>query len=143
MAELLRADTPDDRRTLAAALEPHGLPTDDLLAEDISVFRLVVDSANAGYGGLESHGTDALLRSVVVLPQHKGMGRTLVALLEQEAAARGMAEIHLLTTTAAGFFRKLRYREAERDSAPLEIRQSREFASLCPGSAVYLRKRLG
>ena len=143
MAELLPADAPGDRRTLAATLEPHGLPTGDLLAKDISVFRLVVDGANAGYGGLESHGSDALLRSVVVLPQHNGMGRTLVGLLEQEAAARGMAEIHLLTTTAAGFFRKLGYREAERNSAPLAIRQSREFASLCPGSAVYLRKRLG
>ena len=143
MAELLPADAPEDRRTLAAALEPYDLPTEDLLAEDISVFRLVVDGSDAGYGGLESHGTDALLRSVVVLPQHKGMGRTLVALLEQEATAREITEIHLLTTTAAGFFSKLGYSEAERDSAPAEIRQSREFASLCPGSAAYLRKRLG
>jgi hypothetical protein len=37
----------------------------------------------------------------------------------------------------------LGYQRADRDAAPAAIRSTSEFTSLCPASAVFLRKRLG
>ena len=59
-----------------------------------------------------------------------------------EARRDGAARLHLLTTTAGDFFRKLGYRDCPRDEAPERVASSREFAALCPASADYLVKRL-
>ena len=62
-----------------------------------------------GFGGLEIHGADALLRSVVTLPQLRriGMGTAIVSALEVEARARQCRAIYLLTASEAKFFGRL------------------------------------
>lgn len=59
-----------------------------------------------GIGGLERHGSDGLLRSVVVEKSARGddIGAARCEALETEACARGVEGPYLLTTTAAGFF---------------------------------------
>ena len=46
--------------------------------------------------------------------------------------------LYLLTTTAAGYFAALGFRELARDEAPEEIRASREFAEACPKTPVFM-----
>jgi len=58
------------------------------------------------------------------------------------ARQAGAARLHLLTTTAAAFFRSAGYQDADRGDAPPSIRASREFSSLCPASASYMVKDL-
>ena len=58
------------------------------------------------------------------------------------AQSRGVQELCLLTTTAEHFFERLGYQRAEREAAPASIRGTSEFTTLCPASAVFMRKRL-
>ena len=97
-----------------------------------------------GFGGLEIHGSDALLRSLVILPPLRdiGMGRAIVAVLETEAAARQCRTVYLLTTTQADFFARLGYAPCGRAEVPEAIRASRQFAALCPADAAVMVKRM-
>ena len=66
----------------------------------------------------------------------------MLLLLEGEARRTGVDRLHLLTNTAAPFFRTNGYRSADRSSAPVTIAASREFTALCPALATYLVKAL-
>ena len=98
----------------------------------------------AGYVGLEGEGQDLLLRSLVVLADLKaqGIGSRILTAVEAMASDLGSERLHLLTTTAELFFARRAFVSAERASAPLAIRQTREFADVCPASAAYLIKDL-
>jgi amino-acid N-acetyltransferase len=50
--------------------------------------------------------------------------------------------IYLLTTTAEEFFARRGYRRTERSSAPVAIRNTREFAGICPVSSAFMNKLL-
>ena len=129
--------------SMAHFLAAAGLPTSDL-AEPGRAFYRYDAGAIVGYGGLESLGADRLLRSLVVLHdlRGRGLGKRIVAALECEASALGAHRLHLLTTTAAPFFRACGFVDADRATAPASIAASTEFASLCPASAAYLVKSL-
>ncbi len=101
-------------------------------------------TAPTGIVGLEFHGPNALLRSLVVSPTARGagLGAALVETAEDYARAHGAQSIFLLTTTAEEFFRKRGYGLAERKDAPPEIRATSEFAHLCPASSAFMMKRL-
>ena len=66
----------------------------------------------------------------------------MLAAAETAAGDLGAAHLHLLTTTAERFFTRHGFVVADRASAPPAIRQTREFADLCPASAAYLTKDL-
>jgi extradiol dioxygenase family protein/N-acetylglutamate synthase-like GNAT family acetyltransferase len=122
------------------------LPTADITAEKMATFfSCEADGEIAGLVGLEVHGTVALLRSLVVRPRFRshGLGAMLLAYAELAASMQSVARLYLLTTTATGFFLRRGYRPALRDDAPEAIRNTAEFAGLCPGSATFMVKRLG
>ncbi|PSJ40614.1 arsenic resistance N-acetyltransferase ArsN2 [Allosphingosinicella deserti] len=127
---------------LRRALERAGLPTDDLEAPGRAFFRLADGLGPIGYVGLEQAGEDALLRSLVVVHGRRasGHGARLVAEVERVARSDGTMRLHLLTTDAAPFFRRLGYRDAPRAEAPPAIAATAQFTSLCPSSATYLIK---
>ncbi|MEN2787047.1 arsenic resistance N-acetyltransferase ArsN2 [Sphingomonas qilianensis] len=129
---------------MAQALAAAGLPTADLLHPGRIFYRFDDGAAAAGYAGLEGDGADRLLRSLVVLHDRRGagLGRRIIAAVEREALTLGVRRLHLLTTTAAPFFRACRYVEADRASAPAAIAGSTEFTALCPASASYFVKTL-
>ncbi|WP_369684040.1 GNAT family N-acetyltransferase [Pseudomonas gingeri] len=95
------------------------------------------DGETVGWGGFETHGTDRLLRSMVVEPAYRsnGVGAEVLRVIEAIAAEQGIARFHLLTTTASGFFEQQGYAVNQRDSAPPLISQTEQFRGLCPGSA--------
>ena len=85
-----------------------------------------------------------LLRSLLVAAPCRGagLGRRLVAALEASASERKVRELWLLTIDAEHFFARLAYNATARAAAPAAIQASAEFASLCPASAVLMRKSL-
>ncbi|MFK3890991.1 arsenic resistance N-acetyltransferase ArsN2 [Sphingomonas sp. NPDC079357] len=143
MGLTITALEPDDLTELARLLDAANLPSADLVDPGRLFFRFEADSL-VGYGGLEGEGDDRLLRSIVILADRRrhGLGRTLVTTLERQAHTLGVRRLHLLTTTAAPFFRTLGYADADRGAAPPAVAGSREFAALCPASAAYLMKAL-
>lgn len=129
---------------LRSALATAGLPVADLAESGRTFYRFDDDSDVAGYAGIEGEGADCLLRSLVV-PQRRrsaGTGTAILGAIERYARVAGVARLHLLTTTAAGFLRARGYAPADRAAAPAAIAASREFTTLCPASAAYLTKTL-
>jgi N-acetylglutamate synthase-like GNAT family acetyltransferase len=128
-----------------ALLAAGNLPAADLDAgTPVELFALGQEGAPTGLAGLELLGRCGLLRSLVVAPgaREGGLGRRLVAHVERRALGAGLAELWLLTTTAADYFARLGYERMARDAAPAVVARSGQFASLCPASAVLMRKRL-
>lgn len=66
----------------------------------------------------------------------------LVGEAERRARAAGVGVLYLLTTTAAGFFERLGYRQTDRAAAPREIAATRQFSGLCPASSAFMVKSL-
>jgi amino-acid N-acetyltransferase len=141
----IRRGRPNDLATVRALLQGAGLPTDDLTwALRLQLWVLEAESLLAGVIGLERFGAGGLLRSLVVAPeyQRRGLGHELVAQLELDARAEGVEQLVLLTQTAQAFFRELGYSVIDRRYVPDELKQSEEFRSLCPATAVCMTKAL-
>jgi len=128
-----------------ALLGSAGLPTEDLTPAHCDNF-FFAGPANAPTGlvGLELFGDVALLRSLVVGAGHRGAGTgaALLEFAEDQARARGVRTIYLLTTTAEDFFARRRYARVARDSAPAAIRSTREFSGMCPASSAFMSREL-
>ncbi|MDQ2104585.1 arsenic resistance N-acetyltransferase ArsN2 [Azospirillum isscasi] len=136
--------TDGDLPPLAGLLAANGLPTGDLTMPGRRFWRVEDEDGLLGYGGLEVHGPDGLLRSVVVPPDRRGSGagRAVTAAVSEEARGLGVERLWLLTTTAADVFERLGFQRTDRASAPPGIAASAQFAGLCPGSAVCMRRDL-
>ena len=135
-----------ERDGLKAALVKAGLPADDVGDARVLFWRFeTVEDIPVGFGGLEIHGSDALLRSLVTLPPLRqiGMGAAMVATLETEARARNCQAIYLLTASDAKFFGRLGYGPCARSDVPEAVRGSRQFAELCAPTAAAMVKRIG
>lgn len=134
-----------ERDGVGAALLGAGLPTEDIGDPNVLLWRFeTFEDVPAGFGGLEIHGADALLRSVVTLPplREVGIGAAIVAALEAEAQASNCRTIYLLTTSEAEFFGRLGYAPCARSNVPDAIRASQQFAALCPPTATVMMKKV-
>lgn len=134
-----------DLAVVLALLEGAGLPTVDLpSAADLHLWVFESKGSVFGVIGMERFGACALLRSLVVSPgcQRRGFGHALVARLEREAQTEGVEQLVLLTEAAERFFHAIGYKVIDRSCAPEGIKQSAEFRSLCPASAVCMTKSL-
>jgi N-acetylglutamate synthase-like GNAT family acetyltransferase len=134
-----------DLPAVATLLKDSGLPTADLAsAREFQSWLLEEEGSILGVIGLERFGHEALLRSLAVAPERRkrGLGHELVARLEQEARADGIAHLVLLTETAQAFFRRLGYAVTDRSQVSEAIKQSAEFRLLCPVSAICMSKAL-
>lgn len=133
-----------DRDRLAALLDAAGLPSDAVRADDGQFYVGRLDGDVVCGGGLERHGQTALVRSVVVAADHRGrgFGRAVCDELEAAAERAGATTACLLTTTAAAYFRRRGYQPVAREDAPRGVRQTRQFADVCPSTATYMQKEL-
>jgi amino-acid N-acetyltransferase len=137
----------DEIDVMAGLLGGEGLAAEDIHEPGRRFFAFHDAAAEAvvGYGGLEAigDGSSVLLRSVVVKPPYRraGCGRAIAAWLIGEAKRRGARDIYLLTIAASGFFAKLGFEAVDRASVPAAVAASREFSTLCPASAVVMRRR--
>jgi amino-acid N-acetyltransferase len=136
----IREAIPSDYHGLVALVRAAGLPLDGL---DHALGTAVVardGTELVGCAALEIYGDAALLRSVAVADQRRGEGigqRVSQAVLDL-ARRRGARRIYLLTQTAEGFFPRFGFRRVTRDSVDPAVRQSIEFRSACPDTAVVM-----
>ncbi len=132
-------------RSALSLLESAALPVSDLTDAHLEHFFLCgPESAPTGLVGLEICDSDALLRSLVVAPESRsgGIGSALVQHAEAHARTLGARAVFLLTTTAEEFFSRRGYERVPRESAPASIRNTREFAELCPSTSTFMVKKL-
>ena len=132
-----------ERAAMGEALRLAGLPADDLDDERVRAFAFADrDGALVGYGGLEIHGDDALMRSIVVEPsrRRRGAGQAIVERLLAEAAALGPERAYLLTTNARAYFERLGFAAIARADAPPAILATRQAVGLCPASAALMAR---
>jgi amino-acid N-acetyltransferase len=141
----VRRSRPTDWSEARQLLSSAELPVEDLQPGMLENF-LIAESAGAIVGliGLQVYETIGLLRSLVVTvsARRSGLGGELVGALEFAAQAAGITELWLLTIDAEKFFERQGFDIVTRDEAPDSIRQSEEFADLCPGSAYLMMKKL-
>lgn len=132
-------------KTAKGLLEAADLPASDLSEAHLEhFFTAGPKTAPAGLVGLDLCGPHALLRSLVVIPglRSAGIGSALVEHAESYARARGTRSIYLLTTTAETFFNRRGYERTTRASAPAAIRNTHEFADICPATSAFMVKQL-
>jgi amino-acid N-acetyltransferase len=139
----IRAVRPDDLAEVRRLLREGDLPTDGVEDQFGAGYAVATDEGSiVGAAAVERHGRFGLLRSVVVTPgmRNRGVAELLVRDRLGWAGTEGLEAVYLLTTTADRYFAKLGFERVERDSLPIEIRESREFASTCPSTAVAMRR---
>jgi N-acetylglutamate synthase-like GNAT family acetyltransferase len=143
VAKVIRADA-QDLIPIRALLERSGLPTSDLDSARPDFVVIRENGQVIATGALQRFVSSALLRSVVVAPDHRkrGLGQAVVGELERMARTADIDQLILLTQTAAEFFAHRGYRVIERSSAPQDMQESGEFRSLCPSSATCMAKSL-
>lgn len=146
MATEIQQAVSNDWQSIRSHLEAAGLPVEDLDASSMNRFFIARSTERRFLGavGMEQFGSDGLLRSLVVADHARGLGlgRELVARLEQYAVGAGITALWLLTIDADNFFRCLGFRSTHRDAVPDAVRATREFSELCPASAFLMRKIL-
>jgi prepilin-type N-terminal cleavage/methylation domain-containing protein len=111
------------------------------LAEHAGTLLVAVEGPRViGSAALELYGGAALLRSVAVDQgrRSEGLGRRLALAALDQARARGVGEVYLLTETAADFFERLGFHRISRDDAAPAVGASVEFRSACPASATCM-----
>ncbi len=136
---------PDDLAGIVGLLADADLYHDDLTPGHMRHFLTIREGDDLiGAVGLEVFGSDALLRSLVVAPGHRGegLGVQLVEGIETHAHECAVTSLYLLTTTADRFFDLLGYERIDRASVPESIGATTEFVSFCPDSAVCMAKML-
>ncbi|HYD60267.1 MAG TPA: arsenic resistance N-acetyltransferase ArsN2 [Noviherbaspirillum sp.] len=141
----IRAPRADDLPALKALLDSGGLPTSDLMEAHLENFIILAQAGRiAGSIGMERFGEDALLRSLAVdtMMRGEGYGSRLLELMEARASEDGVRRLYLLTTSADNFFEHQGYERIERASVPESIRNTKQFAGICPASATCLFKAL-
>jgi amino-acid N-acetyltransferase len=141
----IRAATASDRDGIRSLLTASSLPTADLdSAPDLGFWVAEEFGQLIATIGLERYGASGLLRSLVVSASRRrsGLGRELVATVECAALKADIELLVLLTETAERFFMSLGYATVDRGYLPDDIKESAEFRSLCPGSAVCMTKSL-
>lgn len=138
-------EVPGGDPDLAAALVAAGLRDDDLREAGRQFFRFTDDGRLIGFVGWETGTeTEVLLRSLVVVPAQrgKGWGRAMAEWALTRLAELGFTDAYMLTTSIEALALRLGFNRLERASAPAWVRQTRQFATLCPASAVLLHRSL-
>ena len=140
----LRAATTRERDDIRLLVQQSGLPVADLDTSAIEFLVAIADGALVGTVGVERHGDIGLLRSLSVAPAQRGsgLGSLLVGALDTHAAAFGVYELVLLTTSARDFFARRGYLAIAREDAPAPVQASAEFRSLCPASSTCMLRAL-
>ena len=140
---LITAVTQNSFSEAVAFLKQNNLPTEDI-SELTKLFCIIDNDKVIATTGVEFYKNICLLRSFAVDKEYrsKSIGKQLVNFIEDFARQNGMQEMVLLTTTASDYFAKRNYQTIDRENIPEEIRNSSEFKSTCPSSAIVMKKIL-
>ncbi len=134
---------PHDLPEALALLGRSQLPEQDVAERWGHYFVVREDDARVvGVGGLEVHGEYGLLRSVAVDADYRGQGiaGALVGAALERARVLGLLAVYLLTTSARDYFARHGFAACPREDAPPAVRESWEFRSGCPQTAVLMKR---
>ena len=140
----IRAATADDLAGVEALLVASGLPVAGV-AESLGSFLVAEhDGAIVGVVGVEQCCGYGLLRSTAVDAswRSRGLGRQLVERAIAGAESQGLQALYLLTTTAERYFPSFGFAVTTREQVPDVVRDTVEFRSACPASAVVMVRPL-
>jgi len=131
----------EDLRIIRQLLSKAELPVSDI--EDGKIDFIIASNENdelIGCIGLERFGKNGLLRSFAVDEtwRNKKIGHVLFNELLSRSKQWGINDLHLLTTTAEKFFASVGFNSISRSEAPVSIKATTEFTSLCPASSTYM-----
>ena len=140
----LRPAQPSELAVVQSLLRESALVWEDVAPHLATVLVGARAGAVVACAGLEPYGSEALVRSVAVAAplRSAGVGAALCDTLLGDARRRGVRDAYLLTTGAARFFARLGFTQIARDTAPPAIQRTREFAALCPESALLMHRAL-
>ncbi|EIJ43859.1 acetyltransferase, N-acetylglutamate synthase [Beggiatoa alba B18LD] len=136
---------PDDLSRIQRLLIDCHLPFEDLTPAHLQRFWVVKQGLTCIASiGLEEWGDIGLLRSLAVRFPHRNndLASELVDMAELYAKDQKLKALYLLTTTAVAFFSKRHYQLITRENFPEVLKQTAEFHSLCPATAVCMWKPL-
>jgi amino-acid N-acetyltransferase len=135
---------PADVAAVEALLSAAGLPLDG--AADALRSGVVARDGDevVAAAALERYGDAALLRSVVVAAERRGLGigREIVGAAEALARDDGVRDLYLLTETAVDWFPRLGYERVDRATATAAVGESLEFTTVCRDTGIPMRRRL-
>ena len=132
----------EQRQSIIALLQVEKLPVEDLPASLDNFFIATEEGKVIGAIGLEQYDNYGLLRSMVVDKEYrnKNIASQLVRQLENYTTTIGITCLYLLTETAAQYFERKGYSKISRDEVPVALQASSEFSSVCPVSAIVMKK---
>jgi amino-acid N-acetyltransferase len=132
----------EQRQSIIAMLQAEKLPVEDLPASLDNFFVALDDDKVIGVIGLEQYEQYGLLRSMVVDKEYrnKNIASRLVRQLENYTTTIGITCLYLLTETASQYFERKRYSKISRNEVPVSLQASSEFSSVCPVSAIVMKK---
>jgi amino-acid N-acetyltransferase len=133
-----------DLPAVLALLEASGLPQEGLADHFDTALVARQDGSIVGSAALEVYGSAGLLRSVAIDTslRGQGLGRRLTQAALDLARRRAVSDVYLLTETASEYFPRFGFTPIDRAQAPEAVRQSVEFTSACPDSAVAMQATL-
>jgi len=132
---------PADFQIVSGFLQKAGLPIADLPDGLPHFFKAEFNGSLVGTVGLELHRPYALLRSLAVAEDFRSqyIGQQLYAVALQYARDEKITQLYLITNTADRYFERQGFRRTDRALVPDAIRQTAQFAGLCPGSATVMQ----
>ncbi|USS44327.1 arsenic resistance N-acetyltransferase ArsN2 (plasmid) [Burkholderia glumae] len=136
----IRPASVDDLASIETLLHQSGLPIVSV-SDHLQNFVVAVEGyAICGCGGIEHYGDSALLRSIAVAEhaRNSGLGLRIVSQLTSTCRSLQVRSLVLLTTTAENYFARQGFERVARDDVPPLVLASRQFQSVCPGSAVSM-----
>jgi amino-acid N-acetyltransferase len=139
---MIRRAEPQDLPEVLALLGDVQLPTDGV-AEHFDTFFVVDDGSRIiACAGLELHGAAALIRSLAVAADMRGLGigggvlrRALYEVRDSDAG------VYALTTTAESYLARFGFARVPRGLVPQALFESRELQDACPASAAVMQWR--
>ena len=139
----LKPATFAEREPIISLLKSENLPTEDIGSLE-NFFVAFSDDEAVGAIGLEVYGNGGLLRSLIVNSSYRkqNIAGELISALEARAIDLGINEVYLLTETAPGYFETRGFIKITRDEVPDNIKSSSEFSSVCPASAIVMKKNI-
>ena len=137
----IRSARHSDLQAVEALLTRCKLPVEGLPDFfDIGYCVFEIGDQIAGSAGMEIYSSFGLLRSVAVSEELRGkrIAEQLIRNRLQFARNRGLSHVYLLTTTADSYFVRFAFQKLLRSQLPAAIRESKEFSSICPDSAIVM-----
>jgi amino-acid N-acetyltransferase len=133
-------DSVESLEAFKTLLKSSGLPFEDLDYKQHILVGYYDGEELVGTGGLEIYDGYALLRSLAVKLDARGMslGSAITKDLIEQAGKNNLKGIYLLTETAHGFFTLKGFKDVSKDQVPQGVKLSSEFSRVCPSTAACM-----